>query len=74
MVFHTFFRTFNPVKAQEVTQVTSPGQSIQSVRFSYPLRLVIYADTEKKTIHLFDPLRLEDYVLQLGKVCGVQLS
>lgn len=74
MVFHTFFRTFNPIEAQEVTKVTSPGKSIQGLRFSYPLRLVVYADTEEKTIHLFDPLRLEDYVLQLGKVCGVQLS
>lgn len=74
MVLHTFFRTFNPVEAQEVTQVTSPGKSMQGIRFSDRLKLVIYVDTEKKTIHLFDPLRLEDYVLQLGKVCGVQLS
>lgn len=74
MVLRTFFRTFNPVEAQKVTQVTSPGKSIQSMRFSERLKLAIYADTEKKTIHLFDPLRLVDYVLQLGKVCGVQLS
>lgn len=71
-------RTFIPVEAQIplVLPVVGilPGISIQDLRWFYRIGQLIYADTEAKTIHIFDTETLDDKVLQLGKVwCSIKL-
>lgn len=62
------FRTTFLVEAQDIRQITQPGDSIQYIRFEKSTNVLFYSDVGKKTIHRYDPFALTDQVLQLGKV------
>lgn len=62
------------VEAQDVRQITQPGESIQYMRFETSTNVLFYSDVGKKTIHRYDPLALTDQVLQLGKVYTTNVS
>lgn len=62
------------VEAQDVRQITQPGDSIQYMRFERSTNVLFYSDVGKKTLHRYDPFALTDQVLQLGKVYTTYVS